>query len=417
MSTTPEGLGVEYAITLVHGTFARNASWTRPGSDLYEALRRRLGSRCRVTAFQWSGWNSPWRRKQAADRLRAHLAAERARTPTARQYLIGHSHGGSIALQAMTSESDGNPAHVAGIATIATPFIHVRRRHQRTGGDARLVAWFCFFPLVILSCGLLLAKLSIPLPENEMLVALFLVGGVVGLTAMLFAAARAVNGVLFSLANSVESSFRCAPPPGLNLPIIRASGDEATALLAFSQFISSTIGKIVGGLAWPLRPLLWLQRVGAWLPAFVIVASFVLLLGGLHVAAIGIGDSNNPEQATLGLLMRSMLAYQLNVVVWTFSHPTPRAVLAGLLPALLFFAGLALFLGLLVIWPALVLLAIALLPFDPEAFLAALRADISVEAVPLGCSANGRFISTPRPCRPAAGWCTAGPITIRNASS
>jgi hypothetical protein len=67
-------------ITLVHGTFARDARWTLQDSALSAALRK---AGCHVTRFAWSGRNSHRARSQAAGDLVEHLRQQLAEHPRA----------------------------------------------------------------------------------------------------------------------------------------------------------------------------------------------------------------------------------------------------------------------------------------------------------------------------------------------
>lgn len=87
-------------ITLVHGTWARRARWTRPDSRLCSALREGL-PHVLFERFIWSGSNSITSRESAARALAEQLRALVSRFPTANHYVIAHSHGGNIAMYAL----------------------------------------------------------------------------------------------------------------------------------------------------------------------------------------------------------------------------------------------------------------------------------------------------------------------------
>src|SRR4051812_25853259 len=182
---------MEYIVTLVHGTFARHAKWTFEQSNLCQTLRTSLDNRVLFKRFEWSGRNSLSARLAAARRLRSELSQSFTEHPTAKHYVIGHSHGGYIALRALrgpnwttlesanladrafkesldsgTREFDSGPItadniadsawwerwnrrrttwidlykradpdpiadRISGVVCLSTPFLHVRRRHSR----------------------------------------------------------------------------------------------------------------------------------------------------------------------------------------------------------------------------------------------------------------------------------------------
>jgi hypothetical protein len=108
---------------LVHGTFARGASWTNDDSLLVRKLRQRF-PHARIVPFLWSGKNAHSERIGAAEELAKAIEVEAARTK-APLFLIAHSHGGNVCLYA----SRYSRAPVTGIVCLATPFIDARPRN------------------------------------------------------------------------------------------------------------------------------------------------------------------------------------------------------------------------------------------------------------------------------------------------
>jgi hypothetical protein len=88
-------------VTLVHGTFTRDAPWTHPDSKLSVALRTALDGGTLIESFDWSGRNSHAARAMAArdlvERLRDRIAAH----PDAVHHIVAHSHGGNVAMHAL----------------------------------------------------------------------------------------------------------------------------------------------------------------------------------------------------------------------------------------------------------------------------------------------------------------------------
>jgi hypothetical protein len=85
---------------------------------------------CAVVPFVWTGGNSHRARHRAAGDLAEQLRVQAEKTPEAQQWIVAHSHGGNVALNAAArlrgdGEAKGN---VYGIATLATPFIHAYLR-------------------------------------------------------------------------------------------------------------------------------------------------------------------------------------------------------------------------------------------------------------------------------------------------
>lgn len=116
---------VKRIFLLLHGTFAPNAQWT-----IDSVLRRRLSKLGNVEfhAPQWPGIfhsrlnNGHRSRLAAATALQEKLTTLREDNPSARIYIVAHSHGGNVAIYAANRLPPGT---VNGIVCLSTPFIHV----------------------------------------------------------------------------------------------------------------------------------------------------------------------------------------------------------------------------------------------------------------------------------------------------
>jgi hypothetical protein len=228
-----------WVVTLVHGTFASNSAWTRPGSYLSTQLRQRLtDSAVEIRAFTWSGCNSESARREAASELRAHLQQMICTYPAARHYVVGHSHGGTVALQGVYAD-DAFARQVAGVATLATPFIQVRKRDTR-GLDHRLLGWWTSALTVVGLVNQVEKWIFVWSQPSGLALWLLLVGWLgamclgVGLTTA-FAAAPCDGS------EKATELFGFAVPSWANLLIVRTSGDEASAFLASSQLLAWSV--------------------------------------------------------------------------------------------------------------------------------------------------------------------------------
>src|SRR4051812_16388162 len=92
---------MQYVITLVHGTYGRRSTWYRLGSAFCSRLQTDLAPAVEVHSFEWSGRNSIDARSRAAASLASELRSRISMQPNARHFLIGHSHGGNVALAAL----------------------------------------------------------------------------------------------------------------------------------------------------------------------------------------------------------------------------------------------------------------------------------------------------------------------------
>lgn len=112
----PAAGALKPVVLLIHGTFARDATWVGPDSPLAQGLQ----ALATVLPFRWNGANSMRSRQRAVERLREHVArlAAVGHGPFA---LIGHSHAGNIVLKAC--EDPATAARVRAIVCLNTPFI------------------------------------------------------------------------------------------------------------------------------------------------------------------------------------------------------------------------------------------------------------------------------------------------------
>jgi hypothetical protein len=176
-------------ITLVHGTwpggfFAKwlnivrpfvglkpKLLWFQSESPFREDPKRSLTFRenlelsleaasldCEIRSFDWSGANSVFARDGAAQKL-ARVLKEDLKPSNITPIVIAHSHGGNVALRAMTHL--GADANRIRLVTLATPFLKVFVRAEAGGG-------------VVLFLLLLAAISGILIPITMMLTALVL---------------------------------------------------------------------------------------------------------------------------------------------------------------------------------------------------------------------------------------------------
>ena len=132
---TSEAMRTKAVVTLVHGTWARAAAWARSDSPLCQSLREaaaQSGSQVEFKTCVWSGSNSVRGREEAARTLVEQLGKDFKQAPTASHFIIGHSHGGNIAVDAACAPGVGE--RLSGIVTMSTPFVSCRRSGIRLTG-------------------------------------------------------------------------------------------------------------------------------------------------------------------------------------------------------------------------------------------------------------------------------------------
>lgn len=113
-------------IYLIHGTFAPNAPWTDPvSSELVDGLNN-SGIEAEYRRFQWSGRNRVIDRKEGGARLAEEIGPILDNRDRA-VVLIGHSHGGNVALEAGKNLTAPQCAGLR-YCFLATPFLSSNRR-------------------------------------------------------------------------------------------------------------------------------------------------------------------------------------------------------------------------------------------------------------------------------------------------
>jgi hypothetical protein len=117
-------------IITVHGTFAHQDSdhgfkWWQIGSPFQEAVQTLIAEPLEVQPFHWSGANSEMQRRKTGARLAKVI--DRCEEPPV---VIGHSHGGSAAIQALLllylKRGKRCCASLRGVATVGTPMFRFR---------------------------------------------------------------------------------------------------------------------------------------------------------------------------------------------------------------------------------------------------------------------------------------------------
>ena len=220
---------MRYIVTLVHGTFAKDAAWTQEGSLLRVALEKRLGAPVTFRTVGWSGRNTMRARMQGAQELVKELHHQ-MKDPDALLFVIAHSHGGNVALHAMRDPQIR--LRVAGVVTISTPFVVVSRRTS-VYWDAGLI----FGGLVPYAAAATLALYLILRAYSAVAPSLALLAAAFGFAAVMVLAAWIV-GKLEDQSNVVEEELRFPPLDDRQVLILRTAGDEAFSALAFNHFLA-----------------------------------------------------------------------------------------------------------------------------------------------------------------------------------
>lgn len=125
--------------------------WFEAGSSFQAALVHHIQILCparevRLGVFTWSGSNSAEARSEAAAGLRTYLGEQIASAPEARHFVVAHSHGGTVTVDAL----DGSLT-LAGIVTLGTPFLI-----EEVVDDHTAIVMFGTLPVAVVLFGLAL---------------------------------------------------------------------------------------------------------------------------------------------------------------------------------------------------------------------------------------------------------------------
>jgi carboxylesterase len=136
---------------LANGGYA----WWRRWSLFCWELRRAIGRVCEIREFRWSGRNTHQARLEAGTRLAKIIASD---SSGRKIHIVGHSHGGNVAL---TAVNQLQPHRAESVILLANPNIAVReadssRRWLYWGEAAERVPriWNLYSPQDIVQCRL-----------------------------------------------------------------------------------------------------------------------------------------------------------------------------------------------------------------------------------------------------------------------
>lgn len=220
-------------VVLIHGTWARRAGWTRTEAELPIALIERGFT---VLRLKWSGRNRHRDRYTAGLFLRQQLLTMRSEGDTRPIHLVGHSHGGNVAVYALNS-SDQKLEDIT-VATLATPFVGAER-----------VSWPRWASIM---AGIM--------QVYSLIMFLAVVGSGLGMSAVdrrfiLFTPAIVAFGMLSidRIIGFPSRNRRPEPqdliaqaPQGDRLVTVAALSDEAAGVLAISALAARMIRRLVG---------------------------------------------------------------------------------------------------------------------------------------------------------------------------
>lgn len=414
MSTNAEA---PIEIILIHGTFARRASWTDPEkSTLCMYLRQALGSHVSFLRFTWSGLNTFSAREKAADRLYEFVLQQPKHE---NRFIVAHSHGGSILAHALTKFPDLGDA-IRGSVFLSTPFIQAKYRVNWKAIDYLIESTFNIFLRLWNWLAFIFIYISINVWESVTAVFAILIAWALSHE---FSARLSGQSIFENIAIAVKDFFNESPDKSSNpitypeLPrlseiscakikytlhvnidaskclIVRTSADEASMALSFAHLLSVIASIIlfpIIGLVALFAPMLFLgemsdesegsQEEDERFAAALLLAKRKGLIGKFAKFALWTGIISSLLGFIVGLIWKFGSAFGFHSMI---KGPALDFVLYVLLAPV--WLILALGLSLLPLFAVLyVFVLIAAIPFGVTASYGSLFMEFFTEATPRG---------------------------------
>jgi hypothetical protein len=319
-----------------------------------------------VFPFTWTGRNSHTARREAAEDLKNQLAQRFKDFSRARQYLIGHSHGGNVALRAVADS--GLRERIDGVVCLATPFLVARARDLGRNPLKHLAG--ALVVIMLLTMWTTDQVLPAPWPALVRFASVVLVSSaVMGAFALLVNKwreyAERLRGDLASPAFNPDRTL-----------IIRSPADEASGALALFQFISQLSVRIY------IRTFMlyerfeaaangWAKQKGKMLA--VAAGAFMAVVGFVFMAASLTWESGFEGWAHVAVVMGISVSLLVSLEA--------LLLVLGWVEVTTVFFRLA---ASAVVWPVIVLLSVLLLPIGREVALANILLDVTAETTPPG---------------------------------
>ena len=120
----------KFRVITVHGTFDQEAVWDNRDQFFATTLQEQLaegGAELSLRNLEWDGDNDHDARREGADQLMSVLREELANPDYDEVFIVGHSHGGTVARMAVNSlnEDEERPS---GVFTFGSPFLRFKPR-------------------------------------------------------------------------------------------------------------------------------------------------------------------------------------------------------------------------------------------------------------------------------------------------
>lgn len=350
----PQPSSPSQIIVLVHGTWARHAPWTLPKSRLRASLSRVFGANVLFERHPWSGANRFGARSRAAAALKERIRLLRTRHPTVPIAIVAHSHGGNIALSAVSQLLEGS---VRAVVCLSTPFLIAEPRGLQEIG--RFASWSV--PSVI--CFVVL-QLAFHTPGTQLTYVTHPVVIVIAALAGVAARSRAR-----ATAEALHHALSYKVPTATDVLLLRMPGDEASSGLNAVSLLSTALEGLTERITQPILDAeSFLHGAKSRIRAHLSTVLCVSLV------FVGVGTWLWTRAGSSGVAMRfALILYAGPVLLFVI------ATQGGFIFSIWKYSSAALALA-----PAGVLLAAFAIPLGPELALSALFLHVSAEPSPMG---------------------------------
>lgn len=305
-------------IYLVHGTFSDGHEWIGEESPFSRELSDLAAGPTTVKRFGWSGANSHSARLTAGAALAEELEASRRATPAVKQFVVGHSHGGNVALYASRIVQG-----LGGCVCLATPFIEARIR--RVAGVYKLI----LLAVMLAAAAAANVATDTHIPEHFGVFGVIIVISIPLIAIRLyFVFARMIDAGMSDRDHRLSIRARELDTSGPTLNRVLVLGhraDEARAWLRLSSKVGGLLFKF--GTLW--TRLIGLTRNGDAVKSYVFLLAIVLIPGQLWARLEGF-EMVSYFMWTAGplILVPSLLA---TITIFVYLVGTPTALLLRML--------------------------------------------------------------------------------------
>ncbi|WP_263843382.1 esterase/lipase family protein [Roseobacter sinensis] len=352
------------SVFLLHGTFARGAAWTQPGSPLRDAVMRGIGGPVAFHTILWSGRNSVAARRAASDDLHRRVTRSLKRHPDRRHLVIAHSHGGNIAMQALSRDFELGAR--CQLICLSTPFLVLRPR------PALPILEFCSLlaPFFLSVFALRALNLWLGTPPQAWWAVASLIGAVALSVVVAMAASRAGRRI----ADDLMDETQVPRMPSKNVLLLRMIADEASMGIAAANLISRATQMVLQvplGMLAAADQRVEQTRVSLEPHRWVFLWSGILLFAAIFV--ISLMGKVDPSDTSVAVRLLLLAGAVILFLVYGFAS---RAEVLVTVPAVFAMS--------LLLFPVLALLSLLAITTGREMALANAHLEFFAEPAPIG---------------------------------